>query len=100
MGEHWSFNGMPDGEPIPGKTYRADCWQYVDLQVRLSPEMKIYFFDIIGPGNSVILAQTIHPNWWRGQILISPQGQENMRAHTEARALLQIEERKAGGEGR
>lgn len=81
--EHWSFRDSPPGEPIPGKTYRADGWQYVDLPTRLSHEMKGHFFDVIGDGNSVILAETVHRDWWRGQILISPEGQENMRRHTE-----------------
>lgn len=76
---------MPPGEPIPGKTYRADGWQYVDLPARLSLEMKDHLFEVIGVGNYVVLALTTGPDFWRGQILISPAGQDRMKAHAFAR---------------
>ncbi len=82
MSQHWSFDNplMPPGEPVPGKTYRADGWQYVDLPTRLSPDMKVEFFAVLGEGNWVILAETHGPDYWRGQLLISPEGQERMKA--------------------
>lgn len=91
MSEHWSWKSafMPDGEPIPGKTYRADGWQYVDLPTRLSHEMKDVFFGVIGDGNYVILAETIVDGlkgYWRGQLLISPEGQARMLAHSKTEA--------------
>ncbi len=79
-GEHWSFKDslIPPGEPVPGKTYRADGWQYVDLPKRLSLEMRDYFLSRIGNGEYVILAQSEGDDWWRAQLLISPAGQRNL----------------------
>ena len=81
MAQEWG--GVPPGEPIPGKTYRADGWVYRDLPTWLSPNMKDLFFSIIGVENTVILAsseRTIDDvKYWRGQLLISPAGIENMR---------------------
>lgn len=74
---------MPPGEPIPGETYRADGWQYIDMPARLSFGMKDKLFGIIGEGNVVTLAETIGPDFWRGQILVSPDGQARLLAYAE-----------------
>ena len=80
MVEHPSFKGMPPGEPVVGKTYRADGWQYYDLPEWLSLEMRDYFLSLFKDDkNYVILAETTKGDYWRGQMLISPEGQENMR---------------------
>lgn len=77
--EEWA--GLPPGEPVKGKTYRADGWVYRDLPRRLSFEMWDHFLSVIGEGNYVILAMSTGPDWKRGQFLISPAGMENMRQH-------------------
>lgn len=86
MAEHPSFRNMPPGEPVTGKTFRADGWQYVDLPSRLTFAFKDEFFAIIGEGNYFILVESFsrQDDWWRGQILISPDGQRRMKAHSEA----------------
>lgn len=91
MSEHPSFASMPDGEPINGKSYRADGWQYVDLPSRLSLEMRDYFLKILGEGEYVILVASSGHDWWRGQLLISPVGQSNLKAHIEAHKAKQAE---------
>ena len=84
MGDGWDF--MPPGEPIPGKTYRADGWSYRDAPTWFTPEMWDYFLSIIGEGNYVVLAMSERTagdgtKSKRGQFIISPQGMENMRSH-------------------
>jgi hypothetical protein len=71
---------MPPGEPIKGKTYRADGWVYRDLPRRLSHEMWDLFLDTIGEGNFRLLAMTAGKDWKRGQLLISPDGMKNLAA--------------------
>lgn len=91
MAEHWTFRQpqpfglhIPDGEPIPGKTYRADGWAYVDPPGSFSPESWQFFLNVIGDGEYVVLASS---NWVRngikhvrGQLLVSPAGWANMEA--------------------
>ena len=85
MTEHWSFkqHDLPPGEPVLGKTYRADGWQYIDLPKWLSLEMKDYFLKIIGEDNYFIMAHSERviegEKYWRAQLLVSPDGQNNMR---------------------
>lgn len=81
-------------EPVKGKTYVADGWQYRDIP-RMSPDMWDYFVGIIGDENFVPLSmaeygeedaqgnQTISAK--RGQLLISPDGMENLRLHTASK---------------
>lgn len=50
MAEHPSFQSpfIPPGEPVPGKTYRADGWAYIDPPTRFSPEAWDGLMDLIG----------------------------------------------------
>lgn len=75
---------LPEGEPIIGKTYIADGWQYRDIP-NLSPKMWDYLFSMIGNENEhyvFLSTSSIERNGelWakRGQILISPIGMENL----------------------
>ncbi len=61
----------------------ADGWHYVDPRGRFSPEMWELFLSEIGDGEYRILAYSRGVDrdgwqWERGQLLISPQGWENM----------------------
>ena len=88
MGEHPSFNQhiLPPGEPVSGKTYRADGWAYIDPPVRFSPEIWDHFLALIGEGEFVILVGSSgnHPSdekpFVRGQLLVSPAGMANLQA--------------------
>lgn len=92
MTEHPSFRNMPPGEPVTGKTFRADGWQYIDLPSRLTFAFKDEFFAVIGEGNYFILAESFNrvEDWWRGQILISPEGQERMKNFSEREARKNV----------
>ncbi len=72
---------LPPGEPIAGKTYLADGWLYRDLPTRLSYEMWDCLLSTIGEGEYVILAMSRGNDWKRGQLLISPDGMENLQRH-------------------
>lgn len=82
-----TYRGMPDGEPIPGKTYRADGWSYFDLPGKATPKMWNYLLGIIGKVDEdyIILIESEGDSkngpWKRGQLLISPKGMENVRNH-------------------
>jgi hypothetical protein len=87
MAEHPSFQSpcIPPGEPVPGKTYRADGWAYTDPPSRFSPESWDGLMDLIGEGNVVVLAKTTGTlsdggPYVRGQLLISPAGIKNIEA--------------------
>lgn len=92
MPEHSSFQNpfLPPGEPIPGKTYRADGWAYIDPGCRLSTEAWEVFIDSFGEDEIVPLAVSsgIHPSdgkpFIRGQLLVSPRGMENARRSTKS----------------
>lgn len=92
MAEHESFRsaGLPAGEPVAGKTYRADGWAYIDPPTRFSPEMWTYFLSLIGEENYVILAKSAGTSphdglpFVRGQLLVSPEGMENMKKSARA----------------
>lgn len=86
MAEHPTMSQMPPGEPIPGKTYRADGWAYVDPPTKFSPEMWEYFLSVIGEGNYVVLAYSSGEDWSRGQLLVSPAGWRNMTASIRRRS--------------
>ena len=87
MAEHPSFQSpfIPPGEPVPGKTYRADGWGYVSAPGRFSPKAWDRMMNDIGEGNVVVLAATTGtlPDgrpFVRGQLLISPDGIKNIEA--------------------
>ncbi len=87
MAEHPSFQrpSIPPGEPVPGKTYRADGWAYVSTPGHFSPEGWDRMISDIGEGNVVVLAATTRtlPDRRpiiRGQLLISPDGIRNIEA--------------------
>lgn len=71
--------------PIP-EPYKSQGWVYRDLPGKLSPEMWDHFLEILGPDNYTILAMSESKDpenpWKRGQFFISPQGMENLKAHT------------------
>lgn len=89
MSEHRSFTDnpfLPPGEPIVGQTYRADGWQYANLPT-MTLTMRDELLDIIGVGNYIVLIQTIKTigaGSWRGTILISPEGQINLKERAKA----------------
>lgn len=84
MTEHPSFNDpfVPPGEPIKGKTYRADGWAYQDIP-RMSPECWARFLYRLGEGNWVVLTLVDYGDSKRGQLLISPQGMTNISTFSE-----------------
>ena len=81
--QHPSFDSpfMPPGEPVTGKTYRADGWRYIDPHVTFSPEMWDLYLSAFGEGEYHILATSMSSRngviHVRGQILVSPRGMEN-----------------------
>lgn len=85
LGEHPTFKNafLPEGEPVSGKTYRADGWAYVDPAGRFSPEAWDTLMNSFGWDEVVMLAGSsgIHPSdgkpFIRGQFLVSPKGIEN-----------------------
>lgn len=65
---------MSFGEPILGKTYKADGWVYRDLP-RASPAAWQELMDTTGPENVVVLVESRKGDEWvRGQVLVSPAG--------------------------
>lgn len=79
MAEHWTFRGCPPGEPIPGKTYRADGWAYCDPPGLLAPDLWEEFLALFGgPEDRVMLTQSSGfkngKPFKRGQFLASPKG--------------------------
>lgn len=92
MTEHVSFRGpmIPDGEPVNGRTYRADGWQYFDPPGKYTPEAWDRMIDLLGEENVHALVMSRGRDrggdWIRGQILISPAGQARVAAElTEER---------------
>lgn len=85
MAEHPSFSRVlvPPGEPVSGKTFRRDGWQYLDTPVMLRT-----FWDelvrIIGDGEYVVLSGSAlgYPNasYRRATMLVSPLGQRRIAA--------------------
>ena len=76
---------VPQGEPIPGKTLRADGWVYRDIPGRLSHEIWDYLIGVIGAGNFEILAMSSGADWKRGQLMISPDGMKNLATVRESK---------------
>ena len=73
MSEDAGWFGCPPGEPVQGKTYRADGYVYQDLP-RMTPEYFDELVSIIGADNIVWLSQADYGSTKRGQMLISPAG--------------------------
>ena len=80
MSDNGEWFGLPPGEPIPGKTYRADGWVYRDLP-RMAPEYFEKLVALIGEDNIVWLSRADYGDTQRGQMLVSPAGMENLRAY-------------------
>lgn len=75
--------GLPDGEPVKGKTYRADGWAYLDTPT-FTPEMWDYFLSFFGGSeNYVVLAQSRGDGGVRGHLLVSPDGVKSALARRE-----------------
>lgn len=81
--EHPSFKRhfLPPGEPVKGKTYKADGWAYHSSKW-MSRETWNEIFVLAGEGNCIILAMTAktaqNETLVRGQLLFSPEGQKNI----------------------
>ena len=74
--------------PMP-KEYADKGWTYLDPPSRFSPDMWQYFLSILGEGEYKIIAQSEgrdkFGHWQRGQLFVSPQARENMKAHLLAK---------------
>lgn len=80
------WGGLPAGEPIEGKTYRADGWIYRDLP-RMSHEYFDKFVELVGEENIAWITLADYGFTKRGQLLISPTGMANISAYNKASAL-------------
>lgn len=69
---------LPEGEPFPGETIRADGWEYRDLP-RMTPELFDRFIGIVGEANIRWLSFANYGATMRGQCFISPVGLQNLR---------------------
>jgi len=86
MIEHPSMAGLPDGEPVLGKTYRTDGWAYYCPLGFMIVEVWNELLSFLGEGNYVCLAMTRKgDNWVRGQLLISPQGMDRIKNRKRAK---------------
>lgn len=75
---------LPDGEPFPGETIRADGWVYRDLP-KMTPDALAMLIGIVGEAEIRWLSKARYASGAvRGQIFISPQGMKNLCAHTAA----------------
>ena len=99
MPEHWTWNGsfVPPGEPIPGKSYRADGWSYRDFlgqwfTVKVWDEMVTSLGkegrDFVYLAASSRPASGERPRLVRGQLLISPAGERDLKAWAHSKSLL------------
>ena len=81
---------MFTSEPIKGKTYIADGWEYRDVPGYLTQDAKELLLSIIGEDNYVVLAYSERviegDTCWHGQLLISPQGMENLKSNNRKHA--------------
>lgn len=72
---------IPDGEPFPGETLRADGWEYRDLP-RMTPNAFKMLTDIFGDENLRWLTRAFYEDGsTRGQVFISPAGMERAKVH-------------------
>lgn len=72
MAEHHSFQGLPDGEPVEGRTFRADGWAYVDMPAWALQSWWDKARALFGEGEYFVLAESSMDGYWRGQLLLSP----------------------------
>lgn len=78
----------PEGiEPFKGETLVADGWKYRDLP-RLSETQMQTFKEVVGEANIRWLAHASGKHkgvvlWVRGQLFISPEGQQRLKAYLE-----------------
>lgn len=82
MTEHATFRTacLPPGEPVEGKTYRADGWAYVDMPSWSTLEWWSHAREVFGEGEYVVLAESTRGIHWRGQFLVSPAAIDRFRA--------------------
>lgn len=87
MSEDAGWAGLPDGEPVTGKSYRADGWVYRDTDGWFDKDGWFELLGIIGEGNYVILAHSVRGGKdYRGQFLISPIGMDRMKEWAKGKA--------------
>lgn len=95
---------LPNSEPFPGETLRADGWQYRDVPPML-PELWKELMDIIGEGNVRLLtfAERTYKGddrvYVRGQMFISPAGLKNAEEHAAARRAASPESKGGNSNG-
>lgn len=79
MTEHhsWTDPLLPPGEPIPGKTYRADGWAYIDFP-RIESHIWEALIEFLGE-HYVPLSLANYGRTARGQLLVSPAGLDLLR---------------------
>lgn len=84
MAEDASFKNpeLPEGEPIKGKTYRADGWVYHDIPWT-TVEAWEQLIALVDDDNIVLLAASDRDGAIRGQVLISPDGMERIAGYNE-----------------
>lgn len=70
---------LPEGEPFPGETLRADGWEYRDLP-RMTREACDALINVIGNENIRWLSFADYGSSVRGQCFVSPSGMANMTA--------------------
>lgn len=92
--EHWTFayHNLPPGEPIIGKTYRADGWGYFDPGVKFEPEAWQDILNIIGEEYEILAFSTgkfpkSGKPWVRGQLLVSPKGLDNIKNYIDKKRM-------------
>ncbi len=74
---------LPDGEPFPGETIRADGWVYRDLP-RMRPTLFDQFIEIAGEENLRWLTKADYGDTKRGQVFISPEGAKRLTDYAAA----------------
>lgn len=78
-----SLDPIPDSEPFPGETLRADGWVYRDLP-RMTKDALEKLLGIIGKDEVRWLTRAEYGDGAvRGQLFISPRGMENMKEYTK-----------------
>ncbi len=70
----------------PRHALEDEGWRYIDAPTRFTPEYWDKYLSIFGDGNYMVLAMTTGNNrtgepFVRGQLLVSPEGQDNAKAY-------------------